>query len=61
LPAALHLAENVEKVNVRAFGCELIIAPVDKNWDSSFVIGPSVNEDFLNERASQKQSNRENL
>jgi antitoxin VapB len=61
LPAELRLPENVKKVNVRALGNERIIAPIDKTWDSFFVNGPSVSEDFMNERASQKQSDRENL
>jgi antitoxin VapB len=48
-------------VQVRAVGNDRIISPVDSSWDSFFLGGPKVSEDFLQERASQEQSERESL
>ena len=61
LPSELRLPENVKRVQVRAVGNDRIISPVDSSWDSFFLGGPKVSEDFLQERASQEQSNRESL
>ena len=61
LPAELRLAEDVKKVEVRARGVERIIAPVGHSWDQFFLNGPRVSEDFLPERASQTQPEREAL
>lgn len=59
LPADLRLPETVKKVNVRAKGNERIISPAGQSWDSFFLDGPSVSEDFMSERASQNQTERE--
>ncbi len=61
LPSELRLPENVKRVQVRAVGNDRIISPVDSSWDSFFFGGPQVSEDFLPERASQDQSERESL
>lgn len=61
LPVELRLPESVRKVDVRARGNERIIAPVGQTWDSFFLNGPPVGEDFLNERASQLDAEREAL
>lgn len=61
LPAELRLPEGVRKVRVRARGAERIIAPLDRTWDSSFLDGPQVSDDFLPERASQQQPERDSL
>jgi antitoxin VapB len=61
LPSELRLPENVKRVQVRAIGNERIISPVDSSWDNFFLSGPQVSEDFLPERASQDQSERESL
>ncbi|MBI3284396.1 MAG: antitoxin [Burkholderiales bacterium] len=61
LPAELRLPDNVKKVDVRAKGNERIISPVGQNWDSFFLNGPGVSEDFMAERASQTQAEREAL
>lgn len=58
IQADMRLPESVEEVEVRACGEERIIAPVGRGWDSFFVEGPAVNEDFLSERSSQKQRER---
>lgn len=61
LPAELRLPDHVKKVDVRAQGNERIISPVGQKWDSFFLNGPVVSEDFMNERASQTQAEREAL
>jgi len=53
LPAELRLPDTVKQVDVRAHGCELIIAPLGHTWDSFFLNGPPVADDFLSVRASQ--------
>jgi antitoxin VapB len=61
LPAELRLPDDVKRVDVRARGNERIIAPLGQSWDSFFLNGPAVSEDFMTERASQDQSDREAL
>jgi antitoxin VapB len=61
LPAELRLPETVKKVDVRARGNERIISPVGQTWDSFFLQGPSVSDDFMTQRASQEQPDREAL
>ena len=61
LPAELRLPETVKKVDVRARGNERIISPIGQTWDSFFLNGPSVSEDFVPTRASQEQADREPL
>ncbi len=61
LPAELRLPENVKKVDVRAVGNERIISPVGQKWDSFFLNGPVVSDDFMLERAPQEQPEREAL
>lgn len=61
LPAEVRLPEGVKRVSVRAIGNERIIAPVESAWDSFFMNGPQVSDDFLPERASQQQDEREDL
>ena len=61
LPAELRLPENVKRVDVRARGSERIIAPLGQSWDSFFINGPEVADDFMESRASQHQPEREAL
>lgn len=61
LPLELRLPEGVRKVDVRAKGHERIITPVGHTWDSFFLGGPAVSDDFMPERASQHQAEREAL
>lgn len=61
LPAELRLPEGVKRVDVRARGCERIIAPLGQTWDSFFLNGPQVADDFMANRASQEQPEREAL
>jgi len=61
LPAEMRLPDNVKRVDVRARGRERIIAPLGQTWDSFFLSGPEVADDFMDERASQTQPEREAL
>lgn len=61
LPVDVRLPEGVHKVAIRARGNERIIAPLDQSWDSFFLDGSSVSDDFLPERADQQQRPREAL
>lgn len=61
LPLDVRLPEGVHKVDIRIKGQERIIAPIGQTWDSFFLDGLSVSEDFLPERAAQQQTEREAL
>lgn len=61
LPAELRFPESVKRVEVRAVGNERVIVPIDQAWDSFFLNSPQPSEDFMAERASQTQSERETL
>lgn len=61
LPVDVRLPDGVHKVQVRARGNERIIAPVGQSWDSFFLDDPVVSDDFMAERASQQQPEREAL
>ena len=61
LPADLRLPDNVKRVDVRARGCERIIAPVGQTWDSFFIGDAHVADDFMAARASQEQPERDAL
>lgn len=61
LPADMRLPANVKRVDVRARGLERIIAPEGHTWDSFFINGPQVADDFMEARASQEQQDREAL
>jgi len=61
LPLEVRLPEGTRKVEVRAKGNERIISPVGHTWDSFFLDGPGVTDDFLPARDSQQQDEREAL
>ncbi len=61
LPLEMRLPESVHKVEVRAVGQTRVITPVGQTWDSFFLGGPTVSDDFLNDRAPQHQADREAL
>jgi len=61
LPLDVRLPESVHKVEVRANGHERIISPLGRRWDSFFLGGLAVSDDFMPERADQFQSEREAL
>lgn len=59
LPVDVRFPDSVKKVQVRARGNERIISPVGQTWDSFFLDGGKVTDDFLPERAAQTQGERE--
>jgi len=59
LPLDVRLPDGIHKVEIRARGHERIITPLGQTWDSFFLSGPTVSDDFMSERASQAQSGRE--
>lgn len=59
LPADVRLPEGVKKVQIRARGMDRIISPVGHTWDSFFQDGPQPSDDFMTERGSQQQPERE--
>ncbi|PIE60058.1 MAG: AbrB/MazE/SpoVT family DNA-binding domain-containing protein [Desulfobulbus propionicus] len=59
LPVETRFPDSVKKVHVRIIGTDRILSPVEKTWDSFFQDPEGVTEDFMNERASQEQSERE--
>lgn len=61
LPAELRMPEGVKRVEIRARGLERIIAPAGHAWDSFFVDGGRVTDDFIVERADQIQSERDSF
>ena len=61
LPLDVRLPEGVRTVDIRAKGNERIIAPLGQTWDSVVLGGPGVSDDFLPERATQHQPEREAL
>ena len=61
LPADLRLPDGVKRVQVRAVGHDRIISPLNRAWDSFFLSGADVTDDFLPERASQTQADRESF
>lgn len=61
LPADVRLPEDVKQVTVRAVGKERIIAPLQASWDSFFMGNVQATNDFLTDRATQTQAEREAL
>jgi antitoxin VapB len=59
IPADMRFPAGVKTVVVRAVGHERIISPIDRTWDSFFLGGEAVSNDFMSERASQSQPERE--
>ncbi len=62
LPAETRFPKNVKKVNVRIIGDTRVISPVKKTWDDFFLsTDKTVTDDFMVERASQFQLERESF
>jgi len=61
LPAGSRFPENVKKVVVRVVGQDRILSPLTNTWDSFFLSEDGVTDDFMTERASQDQSERESF
>jgi len=61
LPVETRFPEGIKKVTVRIVGLDRIISPADNTWDSFFLGKERVSDDFMTERASQEQPERELL
>lgn len=59
LPADSRFPDDVKQVNVRVVGKDRVLSPVDNTWDSFFLSEQRVSDDFMKQRASQEQSERE--
>ena len=61
LPADSRFPDDVKQVNVRIVGKDRVLSPVGNTWDSFFLTEEHVSDDFMQEQASQEQSEREAL
>ena len=61
LPAETRFPEGVKQVNVRVVGQDRILSPVSHTWDSFFMAEEGVSDDFMSERATQEQAERDSL
>jgi len=61
LPAGSRFPDGVKKVTVRVVGVDRILSPADQVWDTFFFSPELVSDDFMAERASQEQAEREAL
>ena len=61
LPVGSRFPDGVKKVVVRIVGKDRVLSPVGNTWDSFFLSEDSVTDDFMLERASQEQSERDSF
>ena len=61
LPADTRFPDTVKKVLVRIVGKDRILSPQGNTWDSFFLSDDGVSDDFMEERASQEQAERESF
>ncbi len=61
LPVEIRFPKEVKKVAIRTRGRDRILSPVDQTWDSFFCSGQTVTDDFMQERSSQEQQERESF
>ena len=58
---AVRLPEDVKQVTVRVKVKERIIVPLQSSWDSFFMSDTQATDDFMADRATQTQTERESL
>jgi len=61
LPEEFRFSDEVQQVYVRVLGKGRILSPIDSVWDSFFLEGPAVTDDYFKVRGSQNQTTREDL
>lgn len=61
LPVEARFPADVKRVSVRVVGKERVLSPMENTWDSFFLSTETVSDDFLPERATQEQPDREPL
>ena len=59
LPADTRFPDGITHVHVRVVGTDRVLSPIDNTWDSFFLENEGVTDDFLAERTSQSQGDRE--
>ncbi len=59
LPAETRFPDHVRNVTVRVRGKDRVLSPVENTWDSFFLSSERVTDDFMPERATQEQQERE--
>jgi len=59
LPADSRFPDTVKKVAVRVMGQDRVLSPIDRAWDSFFLSDERTSDDFMSQRASQEQEERE--
>lgn len=59
LPADTRFPKFVKKIDVRVVGQARILAPAHSTWDSFLLSEAAVTNDFMTERGSQTQAERE--
>lgn len=59
LPDEACFPDDVKEVIVRVVGRDRILSPVDHAWDMFFLSEERVTDDFMTERDSQEQQERE--
>jgi antitoxin VapB len=61
LPVETRFPKGVKKVFIRVMGPDRVLSPIDRAWDSFFLSKEGVTDDFMSERASQEQPERESF
>ncbi len=59
LPAESRFPDTVKKVAVRVVGQDRVLSPIDRAWNTFFLSDERVTDDFIAQRASQEQQERE--
>ena len=59
IPAECRFPDEVKIVTIRKVGTSLVLTPADNTWDNFFLSELRVTDDFMEERASQEQSERD--
>jgi antitoxin VapB len=59
LPAETRFPDHVRNVTVRVRGKDRVLSPVENTWDSFFLSSERATDDFMTERATQEQQERE--
>lgn len=59
LPVDSRFPKGVKKVFVRVVGMDRVLSPISNTWDSFFLSEERVTDDFMSDRASQEQPERE--
>ena len=59
MPKGARFDSSVKAVSVRVVGHERILSPIENSWDSFFSSSEKMSQNFMHERPSQEQAERE--